>query len=91
RVLSETENNCPDFEFVEYDFLELSKWAEEYETPNPQFKLGESIIRHNHESGNENLNEMIFEYLKPVVVEIKKQHSFYILLQLLDSDNIEVI
>ena len=28
-TLEETENNCPDFEFVEFGLLELDKWQEE--------------------------------------------------------------
>ena len=89
KYIAETENNCPDFEYVEFDFLELSKWDDEYETDNPEYKLNGSIIH--HDSGDESLNHLIFEYLKPIVLGIKKKHDFDFLLQMLDSNEAEVI
>ncbi len=91
KNIADTENNCPDFEFVEYDFLELSEWADEYETDHPEYKLNGSVIRHSHNAGDESLNERIFEYLKPIVVDFKEKHNFNFLLQMLDSHKVEVI
>ena len=91
KNIAETENNCPDFEYVEFDFLELSKWEDEYETDNPEYKLNGSIIQHDHDSGDESLNHLIFEYLKPIVLGIKKKHDFDFLLRMLDSNEAEVI
>ncbi len=39
KTLNETNNNCPDFEFVEFDFLELDGWQEEYESENPTYRI----------------------------------------------------
>lgn len=91
RSIAETENNCPDFEFVDFDFLELAKWQDEYETDNPEYKLDGSVIRHNHDLGDESLNEFVFEYLKPIAVELKKKYDFDFLLQMLDSNKAEMI
>lgn len=91
KNIAETENNCPDFEYVEFDFLELSKWEDEYETDNPEYKLNGSIIQHDHDSGDENLNQVIFEYLKPIVIGFKKKHDFDFLLQMLGSNKVELI
>lgn len=91
KDITETENNCPDFEVVEFNFLELSKWEEEYESDNPKYKLDGSIRQHNHDLGDESLNQLIFEYLKPIVMELKKKHNFDFLLQMLDSNKVEVV
>ena len=91
RNISETENNCPDFEFVEFDFLELSNWEDEYESDNPEYKLDGTIIQHDHDSGDEGLNQLIFEYLKPIMIESKKKYDFDFLLQMLGSNYVEVI
>lgn len=90
RTIKEVENNCPDFEYVQFGCLALPKWEEEYETDNPQYKLGDSIIQHDHDSGDESLNQLIFEYLKPIVIELKLKYDFDFLLQMLDSDKVEV-
>ncbi|ASV30109.1 hypothetical protein [Maribacter cobaltidurans] len=91
KTIEETENNCPDFEFVEYDFLELSEWQDEYETDNPQFKLNDSINIHDHDLGDKNFNQLIFDYLKPLVIDLKESYEFDFLLQMLDSNLAEKI
>lgn len=91
KTIEETENNCPDFEFVEYDFLELTEWQDEYETDNPQFKLNDSINIHDHDLGDENFNQLIFDYLKPLVIDLKESYEFDFLLQMLDSNLAEKI
>jgi len=89
--LTETENNCPDFDYVEYDFMEIPEWQEEYENDKPEFKVNGSIINHNHDLGDENINELIFEYLKPIVSELKNNYNSDFLLQMLDSRMVEEI
>ena len=91
KKIVDTENNCPDFEFVEFDFMELAEWKSEYETDNPKYKLDGLTIQHNHDLGDENLNELIFDYLKPIVIELKNNYDSDFLLQMLDSGKVEVI
>lgn len=89
--LSETENNCPDFDFVEYDFMEIPEWENEYESEHPEFKTNGLVNSHNHELGDENINEIVFNYLKPIVIAIKESKNSAFLLQMLDSNFSEVL
>jgi len=91
KKIEDTKNNCPDFDFVEFDFMELVAWENEYETDHPTFKLNGSIIIHNHNLGDENLNQLIFEYLKPILIALKNNHNTNFLLQLLDSTIAEML
>ena len=91
KSLEETENNCPDFQFVEFNFLELSEWQEEYENDNPAFEIDGVMIKHNHDLGDEKLNEVVFNYLKPIVKRLNDKDNFVILLQMLDSSFVEVV
>ena len=91
KKLTETEKNCPDFEYVEFDLLEMSEWENEYETDNPEFKINGSIKTHNHDLGDENFNQLIFDYLKPIVIELKENYQSDFLLQMLDSNLAEEI
>lgn len=91
QKIEETENNCPDFEYVEFDFLELKDWEMEYEKDKPEFKLNNEIKIHDHELGDERFNQLIFNYLKPIILEIKAKHKFIFLLQMLDSSSLEII
>ncbi|EMQ94991.1 hypothetical protein D778_00176 [Xanthomarina gelatinilytica] len=91
KSLTETANNCPDFEYVEFDLLEIPELQDEYETDNPEFKINDSIKTHDHELGDENFNQLIFEYLKPIVKEIKGNFESDFLLQMLDSNLAEEI
>ncbi|KAF2509152.1 hypothetical protein E0W73_19085 [Flavobacterium foetidum] len=91
KTLNEAENNCPDFQFVEFDFLEFPEWQEEYESDHPKFEINGDIIEHNHDFGDEKLNELIFNYLKPIALKIKDKNNSNVLLQMLDSNFIELI
>ncbi|RYX82638.1 hypothetical protein EON73_04205 [bacterium] len=91
KTLEETENNCPDFEFVEFDFLELGKWQEEYEKDLPTFKISETVTNHNHNLGDEKLNELVFKFLETIATKIKLKFQQEILLQMLDSNCIKVL
>ncbi|MEP2689234.1 MULTISPECIES: hypothetical protein [Maribacter] len=88
--LTETENNCPDFDFVEYDYMEIPEWEDEYESENPEFKTSGLVKRVNHDLGDEVFNKIIFDYLKPIVAEIKEQKDLIFLIQMLDS-NFEIV
>ena len=91
KTLDETQNNCPDFQFVEFDFLELPEWQEEYENTNPQFEINGQKIEHDHDLGDEQLNDIIFNYLKPIVRDLKNQNDSIFLLQMLDSSFDQVV
>lgn len=91
KTLDETQNNCPDFQFVEFDFLELPEWQEEYENTNPQFEINGQKIEHDHDFGDEKLNDIIFNYLKPIVRDLKNQNDSIFLLQMLDSSFVQVV
>jgi hypothetical protein len=85
KKLNETEYNCPDFQFVEFDLLELSEWQEEYENEMPKFEIGGQTIEHNHDFSDEKLNELIFNYLKPIIKRLKEKENSVFLFQMLDS------
>ena len=91
RSLSDTENNCPDFEFVEYDYLELQEWQNEYEKDNPVFKYDNQVKYHNHDLEDEHFNRIIFEYLKHIILEVKDKFKSDLLLQMLDSEIAEIL
>lgn len=91
KKLDETKNNCLDFEFVEFDFMEIPEWKNEYTTDNPEFKLNGSIHTHDPDFGDEAFNQLIFDYLKPIVTELKESYHSEILLQMLDSNFVEKI
>lgn len=89
KTLKETENNCPDFEFVEFDFLELEGWQEEYETENPTYKTNGLLIHYQPGTGDEKLNEVIFKYMEPIIVKLRANNESDFLLQMLDSNFIK--
>ena len=91
KTLTETYNNCPDFEYVEFDLLDIPEWQDEYESDNPEFKIGEAIKVHDIDLGDENFNNLIFYYLRPITVELKDNYEFDFLLQMLDSNLAEKI
>ena len=84
--MPDTGENCPDFEFVEFDSLDFPQWQSEYESDEAEYQLGNSIIKYTHEGGDEELNEIFFSYLLPVMREVKGNIDQTILLQLLDSN-----
>lgn len=86
QSLTESYNNCPDFEYVAFDLFEIPEMQDEYETDNPQIKINDSVKTHDHELGDEVFNQLIFDYLKPIVIEIKANFESDFLLQMLDSN-----
>ncbi len=91
KTIPESHLNCPDFQFVEFDFLELPDWQEEYEQESPVFEFNGIRFRHDHNLGDENLNGFIFNCLKPVVMNLRHRNKPQFLLQLLDSAFVAVI
>jgi hypothetical protein len=91
KTLTETNNNCPDFEFVEFDLHELPDWQEEYESENPTYILRGVTTKHQPEDGDEKLNELIFNYLKPIIAKLKENNKGEFLLQMLDSNCMTVL
>lgn len=86
----QADNNCPDFEFVEFDFLELDGWQAEYEAENPTYKTKGMTVHKDHDSGDEELNELIFKYMEPMVIKLKANNEPDFLLQMLDSSFIKL-
>jgi len=91
KTIEETQNNCPDFQFVEFDFLDLPEWQEEYENNNPEFEINGRKIEYNHNLGEETINELIFGYLKLIIHRLKKKSDSVFLLQMLDSKYVEIV
>lgn len=91
KSIDETYMNCPDFEVVEFSYVEFPEWQEEYENDLPKFELGEKIFECNQDFGDEELNQLFFNYLKPIVSKIKENINSEFLLQMLDSSFSEKI
>ena len=91
KSLKDAGNNCPDFDYVEFDLHEIPQLEEEYENESPNFEIEEKKIIHEHDLGDEHLNTIFFNYLKPILKDIKIKNSFEFLLQMLDSKNVEII
>lgn len=90
--LSEDEQNCPDFEFADFNFIELPELEEEYQNDNPVFKIGDNSINLDIEAlGDEAINEFIFNSLKPIATKIKENKRLEVVLQMLDSQYVEMI
>lgn len=91
KTINETQNNCPDFEFVEFGILDLADWQNEYEKGYPKFKVNGIIKKHNHDLGDERFNELIFELLKPIIRKLSKKSDSTFLIQMLDSRYVEIL
>lgn len=90
RTLEETDNNCPDFEFVEYDIIDVYDWVNEYEKENPVFLMNGNKIFFQHES-TDKFNGLVFSFLLPIVKKIKDKNDMLFLLQMLDSEFVQVV
>ena len=91
NLTNDNTDNCPDLEYVEFDIIEFEDWQNEYEKDSPKFVLQERTVEHNHDLGDEHMNRIIFEYLKPIAREIGDEFNIRILLQMLDSEQIELM
>lgn len=86
KTLEETQDNCPDFEFVAFDHMELHDWQDEYENDFPVFIISGKNIEHNHDLGDEKLNELFFSFLEPIIIDLKLKFKTPFFLQMLDSN-----
>ena len=82
--IEETNFNCPDFDSVEFQLLDLPEWSEEGEKEHPIFIYGNNKLNWNGE--NETLNKFIFNYfvgliIPSIIADFKKP----LLVQMLDS------
>lgn len=91
KTLEETRNNCPDFEYVEFDLLDFPEWQEEYEKELPEYKIGGKIVSHDHDLGSDALNYIFFQFLQSIATKIKQQRKEALLLQMLDSRHVSVL
>lgn len=85
RTIAETQQNCPDFEFVEFAMLDRSAWADEYESDNMSFRFENAELVRDETFGDEQLNRFVFNYLETLLPEIQKTFAAPVLLQMLDS------
>ncbi len=91
KSLEETKNNCPDFEFAEFDVLSFKEWQDEYERDNPEYQINNKILIPDTYEGDEGLNKIFFSYLLPILTNIKQKTSIKILVQFLDSNYYNII
>jgi len=89
KTLEETVTNCPDFEFVAYDFLELTGWQNQYDGSSITYQFNGEDFVYNEDQSDEKLNEKVFNFLTPIVLKIKAKQTSEILLQMLDSEYVK--
>jgi len=82
--IEETTFNCPDFDMVEFQLLDLPEWSEEGEKEQPIFSYENNELNWNGEE--ETLNKFIFNYfvgliIPSIIADFKKP----LLVQMLDS------
>ena len=86
--LNEESYYCLEFEFVEYEMLELKHWEEEYQTGEGIWTDDNlKVYRTNHDEGDEGLNKFFFNYLKELIANLNEKHKLpSTQLQFLDSN-----
>lgn len=89
KTIEETQSNCPDFEFVEFGLLELPMLSKENDKENASFVLNKQYLTVEKKNGDEGLNKIVFEFLKPIGQKIKFEQNIKVLLQMLDSKYVE--
>ena len=87
----EDSRSTPDFNFVEFDIIDFEDWQQEYEAEEAKYMLGDKLIEHNSDLGDERLNELFFRFLQPIVKELQLRYKLPFLLQLLGSAQLELI
>lgn len=90
KSFEETNQNCPDFEYVEYELLDFPEWEDEYNGDKPMYQTGDKIIQVSHEEGGEELNRIFFSFLFPIIAGVKTRINKKVLLQFLDSNCIRI-
>ena len=89
KTLEETETNCPDFEFPEFDLIEFPEWEEKYFDESEtviKMENGETITL-DEEGGDEDFKKPIFNFLKSTLTNItpnNQESEFFV--QMLDSE-----
>jgi len=91
KTLEEAGHNCSDFEIVGYGSVDLNSWNEEYDKEEPDFRIKGLSIFLGHDDGDEALNRIVFDFLHPIVMEIKSEIGTTVLLQMLDSECVTVM
>jgi|GEM_PF-1481543 len=98
KTIEEASSNCPDFEFVEEDLIDIPTWRIEYEMEEEVVRIinsrGREISFLIEDLGDENFNEPVFEALVEIVIELKYEFESYqnrYLVQILDSDLMIII
>ncbi|MGD1895290.1 MAG: hypothetical protein ACFB15_32445 [Cyclobacteriaceae bacterium] len=92
KKLSETKENCPDFEYVEFNMIDFESWADEYESEQPVWRYRNSIYQDNLDEGDAGLNRLFFIFMKELIQKMNTGGAApIILLQLLDSEFTERI
>lgn len=86
-------DNCPDFEFVEYDLISFEDWENSLSEGDSEWQnIDGNVIKLKWDDGNEVLNELIFNFLKSIVLELKQTKSLPLtFVQMLDSKYCELI
>ncbi|MEM9672722.1 MAG: hypothetical protein AAF992_09000 [Bacteroidota bacterium] len=92
KKLAETKDNCPDFEYVEFDMIDFESWADEYESEQPGWRYRNSIYEDNSDEGDTGLNRFFFIFMKQLIQKMNVGDTApIILLQMLDSEFTERI
>jgi hypothetical protein len=87
--------NCPDFEYVEYEQLSFEAWQEDYESDAPKVKVSSwRTITHNHSKGDEAFNKPFFKFLVGIAEEYFRDgrcpvRATWVGVQMLDSSLIK--
>jgi len=90
NTISDTSFNCPDFEIVEFNLLELGKWSKEYEKEAPTYIFEGKTTVFNFDLGDEAINEVFFKFLSSIILNLKNDIQVDVLLQMLDSEFFKV-
>lgn len=85
RTLEKAKHNCPDFQVLDFGILDLPDWEAEYNKEYPVFMVDGIETKFNHYLGDEKFNELIFNFLKPIITKLKDKYKASFLLQSLDS------
>ena len=88
KALEDSSLNCPDFEFVEFNLLELPDWETEYENSKPQITNSKgNIISMSEYFGDGEYKAPFYELLIEIAAKLSNTNeSFQYFVQMLDSE-----
>lgn len=89
KTIEQTLFNCPDFEFLEFEFWENKEILDKIEKQSFNILIENQVLIVDPDLGDERINEIFFNFLKPLIVEISQNYKYSILLQMLDSKFVE--